>query len=127
MNFGEYTTEDVCAIKPHERHDSELVTALKADILKNGLIKPIVVDKSTKIVLDGHHRLEAFKQLNYEKIPVCFVDYNRKDILVSSWNGIYLSKKEVISKVASGSLFPKKTTKHLVRTCDGAKPIIELL
>jgi glycerol-3-phosphate cytidylyltransferase len=37
-------------------------------------IRPIAVERSTRIVLNGHNRLEALKRLGYKKIPVWEVD-----------------------------------------------------
>ncbi len=62
---------DVNVIKILKRKrelNSDHLTALKESISKLGLIEPIVItDKN--ILIAGYHRLQAFKDLNYAKIP----------------------------------------------------------
>ncbi len=54
------------------------------------------------------------KALKIKKVPVFYVDYFDDKIIIDSWNGVKLTKKDVINKVNSGGLFPKKTTKHMI-------------
>jgi len=58
-------------IKQHERirksHLSELIREIKHD----GFVRnPIIVDKNTMIILDGHHRFSAIKSLGLTSSPV---------------------------------------------------------
>lgn len=92
---------------------------VRESILSEGLKHPIVVDRATKIILDGHHRYNTLKSLRIEKVPVFYVNYFDDRIIVDSWNGAKLTKKDVVEKVNSGGLFPKKTTKHMIRTETG--------
>ncbi|MCS7111384.1 MAG: ParB N-terminal domain-containing protein, partial [Ignisphaera sp.] len=63
-------------LRPHEGVIEELVEVVVRDIKSCGYVKyPIVVDVRTMIVLDGHHRYEAFRRLGVEWVPVFLVDY----------------------------------------------------
>lgn len=89
---------------------------IKSDILKKGILeKPIVVDKNTNIILDGHHRFNIFKQLDLKKIPVFFINYQANDIILDTWKKVKLSKADIIKIVEAGEKFPYKTTKHMIK------------
>jgi hypothetical protein len=106
----------IAELRPHEKTSQKNLAAVKQKILTRGYIKnPVVVDKSHNIILDGHHRVKALSELGYKKIPVLLVDYQGgKIIVVSRRKQIKISKQLIIKKVLSGSLFPYKTSKHLI-------------
>lgn len=118
---------DITHLKPHEGIEAEKLKDLAECISEHGLLFPIVADKKTKIILDGHHRYHVFKKMNLEKIPVFYVDYLDERIIVDSWNGKKISKQEVISKVKSGGIFPLKTTKHMFISEKGLTHISSVL
>ncbi len=67
---------DISMLFPHEDVDRGIVELIIDDIVENGVVKyPVVVDVRTFIILDGHHRVEALKELGYDYVPVFFVDY----------------------------------------------------
>jgi len=43
-------------LKTHEHTDPKKITKVKKSIISEGLKYPIVADKKTNIILDGHHR-----------------------------------------------------------------------
>lgn len=104
---------DVSDLKPHEMFDEKRALEIQESIIKEGLKHPIVVDRSTNIILDGHHRYNIMKKLKIPQVPVFYVNYFDEHIIVDSWNGIKLTKNDVIGNVRSGKLFPNKTTKHM--------------
>ncbi len=54
---------DLMTLKEHEQIRPEYLEQLKDEILSDGILKmPIAVDKTTYIILDGHHRLHALKK-----------------------------------------------------------------
>ena len=54
--------------------------------IKQGICKhPVIVDKETRVVLDGMHRVAALQHLGCKLIPVCLVDYSNPSITVGSW------------------------------------------
>jgi hypothetical protein len=108
---------DIENLKIHEMVVERHVVELKAEIIRDGVLKrPIAVDCNTMVVLDGHHRLCALRDLGYRKVPVIFVDYRSSDIQVEGWQvGREVTKESVVRAGISGEKFPPKTSRHLVR------------
>lgn len=106
----------VADLRGHEEIELARFQELLDRIQRNGAIDaPILVDRGTKIILDGHHRYHVFKYLGWEKIRCCLVDYRADWIEVQSRRpGFTVSKAEVIRRALNGELFPSKTTKHIV-------------
>jgi hypothetical protein len=111
---------DLKELKEHEKIEKDYLEKLKKQILRDGILKrPIVVDKNTNIILDGHFRFNVLKQLGYSRIPVFFVDYNSPDILVTSWrNGEIVTKEDVIKAGLTEKKLPPKTSKHMLNSSD---------
>jgi hypothetical protein len=116
-NRPETALVDLDELREHEGIEPVHLEKLKNQILKDGILKkPIVVDRSTKIILDGHFRFNALKQLGCSKIPVFFVDYSSPRILVEGWrDGEAVTKKDVIRAGLTGKKLPPKTSKHMLR------------
>jgi ParB-like chromosome segregation protein Spo0J len=76
-------------LKEHEDVDLKHFKKLLEKIKSDGILKrPIVVDKNTKVVLDGEHRLRVLKEMGYDKIPAILVDYSSPKN-----NGLTLEKR----------------------------------
>jgi len=84
----------------------------------NGYTKPLIVDKRTGAILDGHHRFSIAALLELKRLPVICVDYLAdENITVETWPGSgrdELTKDEVIEMSLSGELFPPKTSRHTI-------------
>lgn len=108
---------DLKNLKEHEEISQQHLEHLKDQIQKDGKLKsPIVVDKNTKIILDGHHRFNALKSLGYQRIPIYFVNYNSPDIIVQPWREEDKITKEIVVKAGlSGIKLPPKTSKHMIK------------
>lgn len=82
----EITIEKVDSLKLHEETIDSYLKELADAISDSGIIKdPVIVDKDSKVVLDGMHRVTATGELGYENIPVCLVDYHDSKIDLGSW------------------------------------------
>ncbi|OGY45821.1 MAG: hypothetical protein A2744_00230 [Candidatus Buchananbacteria bacterium RIFCSPHIGHO2_01_FULL_44_11] len=103
-------------LKAHERVGKNRLAEAKKIISSNRFFtKPIVVEKEHLIILDGHHRAEALKDLGYRKIPAYLVDYADKKIKVSSRRrGRIINKNLIIKRALSGQLYPFRTSRHLI-------------
>jgi site-specific DNA-methyltransferase (adenine-specific) len=57
----------------NKRHPQEQIDELKKSLTAYGFIQPIVVDKQNVVII-GHGRLEAAKQLAYTEVPAVQLD-----------------------------------------------------
>ncbi len=86
---------------------------LERSIEKSGLKSPIVIDGHSKMIIDGHHRVGAFKRMGLERIPAISVDYSDPRIVLKSKKD--LTKGRVLEKAERGEKFPPKSTFHFIR------------
>ncbi|MCE4609043.1 MAG: ParB N-terminal domain-containing protein [Desulfurococcales archaeon] len=79
--------------------------------------KPIIVDRDTHVILDGHHRYTALNILGAKYVPAYLINYNDDSIVeVRSWkDNRPLPKHIVIEAGLRGHRFPPKTTRHIVK------------
>ena len=84
-----------------------------SELIRDNMIKqPIIVDRNTGIILDGHHRYNAARILGLKKIPVFFVDYLSDDVKIEKRReDIEVSKEIVLEKVRQNP-DTKDTFKH---------------
>lgn len=100
---------------PHEE-----VLLNKKEILKNNLkykdqsviISSIIVCHKSFVIIDGHHRFTALKELGVKKIPVTLINYFNKDIRTTDNNSIL--KEDLIRNAKKNKLYSPKSTKHSV-------------
>ena len=100
---------------PHEE-----VLLDKKEILKNNLkykdqsviISSTIVCNESFVIIDGHHRYTALKELGVKKIPVTLINYFNKDIRTTDNNSIL--KEDLIRNAKKNKLYSPKSTKHSV-------------
>ncbi len=76
----------VAALLPHEeiipRHAEQKLKKL----LRDGIQKdPLIVEREHGVVLDGMHRLWAFRQMKLEYAVCCLVDYSSQSVELRRW------------------------------------------
>ncbi|KAF4315557.1 hypothetical protein BBO99_00009122 [Phytophthora kernoviae] len=105
-------------LKAHEHVVSwDRVDGLRrATVQWNAYLEPLLVDRKTGAILDGHHRYNVGLQLKLQCVPVVLVDYLEDEtITVDVWPKCgrdSLTKQEVIDMSLSDELFPPKTSRH---------------
>ena len=111
----EVTEIDINLLFPHEQ-----VIADKKEILKTNLkykddsviISSIIICSESKMIIDGHHRYFALKELRLEKIPVTMINYFSDKIITDKNDS--LMKYDIIENALNGKLYEPKSTKHLI-------------
>lgn len=102
-------------LNPHEKVIQNNLKKVIDMILSDQVLKkPIIVDKNTNVILDGHHRYEAFKVLGERRIPCIMVDYSSEEVNVEHWGEGSITKEEVVEKGLSNELFEPKTSRHTI-------------
>ena len=82
----EITLVPLDALVPHEKTDKDKVQQLKNDISRTSVIKrPLIIDRSTYTIIDGHHRYEALRHLKARHAPVVFADYKQDIESIRTW------------------------------------------
>ncbi|KDO32085.1 hypothetical protein SPRG_03305 [Saprolegnia parasitica CBS 223.65] len=105
-------------LKPHEaivsREKIESLTA--ATLTWGGYLEPLLVDRQTGAILDGHHRYTVGLELQLRQLPAILVDYlDDASISVHVWPGSalpVLTKHDVVLMALSPHTFPPKSSKH---------------
>ena len=100
------------------------------------ILKPLIADKNTGMVLDGSHRYVYFLKYGFKTVPVYWVDYTDENVRVGTRLGhrfliegdTSLSKKKCKEWSLMGNLFPPRTTRHFFpfRKIDIALPLSQL-
>jgi len=108
------TLVPVACLKAHEETVLKRTDTIVDELRDEPVFRyPVIVDKHTYVILDGHHRYEAFLKLGLKEIPCLLVDYFSDAIaLQSRRQGVSVTKDEVIQRALRGLLFPPKTTQH---------------
>ncbi len=103
-------------LKPHEKTNKTKLIKVINSIKKHKLLFfPVIIENSNYVILDGHHRIKAFKALGIKKIPCLLVNYFSDKIqLKKRRKEIKINKNLVIENALSKKLFPFKTTNHVL-------------
>ena len=120
---------DINLLKPHEkiieRKKSSLAKFIKSYDSYYITSSIVCCDKSL-LIIDGHHRYFALKELGFKKAPVTLIDYQSNSIRTGSINP--LDKKYIVEIGNSSELLEPKSTEHAIY-CNDSKswePIILL-
>jgi ParB-like chromosome segregation protein Spo0J len=113
-------------LRPHEEVLPKKVDQLEKMTHRwNAYTKPLLIDKSTGTILDGHHRYHVAMRLELLCVPCVLINYLEDDAIeLDVWPNCgreNVSKKEVIEAALSGDLFSPKTSRH--RLSDHLPPI----
>jgi len=114
--IGELVLVDIGSLKGHEEVIPNNLAKREKKLLSKGFYKPIIVDRSSMVILDGHHKWTAAGRLGLSRVPVIMVDYlDDEGVLVDVWPNCgrdSITKNEVLDMGSSGDVFPPKTSRH---------------
>ena len=113
-------------LRPHEEVKPRNVDTLHEMTLRwSAYTKPLLVDRQTGTILDGHHRHQVGIRIGLSRLPVIKVDYlEAAGIELDVWPSCELTdltKQQVIDMALSGNVYPPKTSRH--RVSDHLPPI----
>lgn len=95
-----------------EGYSKRRVEWLKKKIIAEGVwTKPLAIERTHKLVLDGQHRMEVARALGLKKVPCALFDYDEVEVW-SLRDNHEVSRELVIEKSLSGDIYPYKTAKH---------------
>jgi L-serine kinase (ADP) len=113
-------------LRAHEEIDEGEARRVAADIRARGIVDdPIWVAAADDlyVILNGHHRVAALRQLGATLAPAWVLDYASDAIRLERWSaGPPIDKAEVVRRARSGEMFPPKTTRHVVSLSLPARP-----
>lgn len=112
----EFALLPVERLREHEEVEPADVARLRASLLADGVVRePVLVARGSLIILNGHHRFAALRQLGATRIPVFLIDYEHGPIRLHRWApGPALEKSDVVAMAARGERYPPKTTRHVL-------------
>ena len=107
---------ETASLRGHEEVIPDNLETRTAKLLSKGFYKPIIVDRESMVILDGHHKWTAATSLGLVRVPVILVDYLIDEgVLVDVWPECgkeSITKTEVLEMGVSGDVFPPKTSRH---------------
>ena len=77
MNIKEIAIEDITPYWRNPRNNDKTVPALVKSIEKYGFNVPLILDNKN-IIISGHTRFRAIKELGWDKVPCVIVDFTDK-------------------------------------------------
>ncbi len=112
-------TVPISKLKLHEAVIKEELDNFCKSLKSKGIFfRPILVDRKTFVVLDGHHRVEGLKRLGAKMVPAIFIDYFDDEVGLYTWFPIIWHKKEdvirLLSSIATIDYRPLEEAKALV-------------
>ncbi len=91
---------DIASVDELFLHEEIVPSSLRQliDSLKRSrvLSDPIIVDKKSGVVLDGTHRVSAFREMEFPYILVAYVDYSNKLIQLKRWFRVLNGPKDTV-------------------------------
>eukprot|EP01069_Polyplicarium_translucidae_P013417 Polyplicarium_translucidae@DN955_c0_g1_i1.p1 len=109
----------VSKLKIHEDFMPGRVDEVMTEILGDGGYQyPLLVDRKTGTILDGHHRHQCAVILQLALVPVLLLDYlSDPRVRVMPWrteDEFAVNKREVILRAVTSNAYPPKTSRHIV-------------
>lgn len=123
---GEFELIAPRLLKPHEEIDPSRVDRLVEEIRTSGrFYPPVLVDRATRVILDGHHRWTAASRLSLALLPCYSVRYLDDPAIrvMSRRPDIEVTKQSVLETALAGRTYPHKTTRHMYDLPEWIDPV----
>jgi L-serine kinase (ADP) len=114
--YGKYKLTYTNELFPHEEVNETRVKEIIDSMTQNDLFtKPIIVDRMTKLIIDGHHRYNAAISIGLKRVPTFEVNYlqTRLKAFKEDTNNHLISKNHIIKTAQSRKLLKTKATCHV--------------
>ncbi|MFP4200287.1 MAG: transcriptional regulator [Clostridia bacterium] len=109
---------------PHEHVDPVRLRELRERLTRDRILyRPVIVDRESRVILDGHHRVKLLGEFECALVPVYMVDYPHPSIRVFARRpGITVDKLTVVRRGLRGDPFPPRTSRHVFATPPPLRP-----
>ncbi len=113
----EFALVPIGQLRAHEEIEAANVGELVDELRRTGVFHdPIWVARGSFVILNGHHRVAALRQIGARYVPAWILDYETDLVALEPWRpGLPITKAEVVRRGERGELFPPKTTRHHLR------------
>lgn len=115
---------------PHEKTEAKKVAEILDKLSGADATLPAIVVDESKVVIDGHHRLEAMKSLGHTHVPCITLRHSHDSITASNGDSApsSLSKNDIIEAALGGlELRGPQSTRHMVSDTFGRRFPIQVL
>ncbi len=126
----ELEIKSIHEVRPHEITIPELLDSVKRDISRTGYQRdPILIDSSTKIILDGMHRRAALESVGAKYIVCADYDYLSREVVLQRWLRQFIApdKKMVESLIELFDLRKISKVDLAIKTVDDTNDRIAVL
>ena len=120
----EYALLPTDSLREHEEVVASDVDRMVKTLSRSRIVRePILVSREGRVILNGHHRYAALRALGAARVPAWVVDYTDEKVQLDRWSpGPPISKRDVLDRAQSGTLYPPKTTRHRLHLTLPARP-----
>lgn len=109
------TLLETARLNPTEQVEAARVDDLVRELASDGGQRlPILVERESFAILDGHHRYRAAQALGLARIAAVVIAYDDPRLTLASWTAQSFSHDDVLTAARSGQLLPKKSTRHIL-------------
>jgi cysteine synthase/O-phosphoserine sulfhydrylase/cystathionine beta-synthase len=106
---------DLKSLRPAEYMDLKEVLALYAEILKTGMVsRPILVDRESYVILDGHDLFYSLDMLSAAKVPIVKIDLSSVRVRSLQHGLKPITKEKIVEAGIKGPKLPPKSFRVLV-------------
>ncbi|MFN4143842.1 ParB N-terminal domain-containing protein [Aestuariivirga sp.] len=106
---------EIARLRPTERVDAAHAGRIAEEMRREGMLRrPLLVERHTLAILDGHHRFHAAQALGLRFISAVLIAYDDPRLTLASWTERSFTREEVLMAGRSGVLLPAKSTRHIL-------------